>query len=502
MIQATRTFEKFTSFIAQRGGELRFVFFVCLGTVCACAKGEDQEGTKLASVQLPDVSCTLDKMAYPTTASDFGDNHLLYGNRGFLAVYNNEKHLGRDIIYSEGTAMHPIGCGTLRFYGPASGYGTLVAVIEHKLSQPMKVVNGDGSQTQFTNFLSIYGHLRNTPQQSSGTKLPWSVGQEVHPQDIVGYTQADALNGDGPEHLHLGIRLQTVKDAKVVDPSAWFRGNDTPGDGQYKKYYTDPKTFLPALNNSLQTIQDAGKDGDGSCQGCPVKDADTDTSSDTGTGGHDAGHDSASGGFGGMLIDSGTEAGHQGGAGGMGGQAGNQAQAGSGGSSPEDGCGSFNCGTTDPCTAYGSMHCGCLLWNAPKISATLKFAVDGNNNHASAFGSIVPGTAAADGQVTEDEFCTLATFFPSCSVPIGAGTVECSLSLPVGNFALYWNVLKNTMDSHMQYACTNQNNPTMEKFGPGEYALLDGHVQSNVVAQTNAGASNGSNCFSRSGQDY
>jgi hypothetical protein len=31
-------------------------------------------------------------------------------------------------------------------------------------------------------------------------------------------------NGDGAEHLHMGIRLSNTATAKSRDPRAWFRG--------------------------------------------------------------------------------------------------------------------------------------------------------------------------------------------------------------------------------------------------------------------------------------
>ncbi|MFA6100328.1 MAG: M23 family metallopeptidase [Patescibacteria group bacterium] len=195
-------------------------------------------------------SCTVDAVRYPTTVEDF--QNLLYGNRGFLAEYNGIKHLGHDIIYAEGTAIHAITCGKIVFYGPASGYGTLVIVIEHKLATPLSVTNGNGTTTAITSFLTIYGHQRKTPQANGGNALSWQVGDNVGPDDVIGYVQSDALNGDGPPHLHLGVRLQSMAEAKAIDPSAWFRGNDTSGVGQYKKYYTDPATFIPKLQSVLE----------------------------------------------------------------------------------------------------------------------------------------------------------------------------------------------------------------------------------------------------------
>lgn len=194
-------------------------------------------------------NCTVDAVRYPTTLEDF--QKLLYGNRGFLTEYNGSKHLGHDIIYAEGIAIHPIACGKIVYYGPANGYGTLVIVIEHKLAVPLTVINGDGTTTTITAFLTIYGHQRKTQQMNGGNALTWQVGDYVGQNDIISYVQGDAANGDGPEHLHLGIRLQSMTEAKAVDPSAWFRGNDS-ADGKYKKYYTDPAIFIPKVQAALE----------------------------------------------------------------------------------------------------------------------------------------------------------------------------------------------------------------------------------------------------------
>ena len=224
------------------------VLAVC-GLVLGCAKGvvDDQSARYIQPVVHDDpVACTVSAARYPTTAADFSDAHLLYGHRGFLDVYQNVKHLGRDVAYAEGMAIHPIACGTLRFYGPANGYGTLVAVVEHALAAPLAAVNGDGQKVNVSRFLSIYGHLRDSELGNGQNKLPWQVGDTVGPDDVIGFVQSDAKNGDGPEHLHSGIRLQGAAQAQN-DDSAWFRGYDTAGEGAYKKYYADPAVFIPAL---------------------------------------------------------------------------------------------------------------------------------------------------------------------------------------------------------------------------------------------------------------
>lgn len=214
-----------------------------------CAKGiEDREtGRNVQPVVNDDpIACTASSARYPTTADDFSDAHLLYGHRGFLDAYQNVKHLGRDIVYAEGMAIHPMACGTIRFYGPANGYGTLAVVIEHEIDAPLQATNGEGQTSNVTRFMSIYGHLRDSQMENGQNKLSWKIGDTVTPDEVIGYIQSDALNGDGPEHLHSGIRLQSAAQAKASD-SAWFRGYDTAGQGEYKKYYADPAVFITDL---------------------------------------------------------------------------------------------------------------------------------------------------------------------------------------------------------------------------------------------------------------
>lgn len=232
----------------------------------ACTPRDEQREPPVAAYwqnQSPEPACSAVSMRYPTTVSDF--KHMLYGYRGFLTVYQGYKHLGHDIVYTQGTAIHPLSCGVIRFYGPATGYGSLVAVVEHKLEHPLSAENGEGKQVTFSSFLSIYGHLRKTSLSNGGEALPWKVGDIIKPTDIIGYIQSDAFNGDGPEHLHLGIRLQSMAAAQAVD-SAWFRGNDTYGEGAYKRYYADPAVFIP----NMEMFLDGNEFGEGDSLGSSV----------------------------------------------------------------------------------------------------------------------------------------------------------------------------------------------------------------------------------------
>jgi hypothetical protein len=240
----------------------RFIVFLGLITLammtavlvsCAAANTEDENKVAgRAITQTAGQTCLLSDVRYPTTAEDFTDANLLYGGRGFLHEYNGIKHLGRDLILSAGTVVHPIACGKLVVYRPAQGYGSLVAVLEHELPHSIEVVNGDGEYVQVKKFLSIYGHGTLSDPTSMSSDLVWQTGQNLQVTDTLMYIQADKdengqdVNGDGPEHLHFGIRLQSMSEAVGVDPTAWFRGNDS-ADGKYKKYFADPEMFMQNL---------------------------------------------------------------------------------------------------------------------------------------------------------------------------------------------------------------------------------------------------------------
>lgn len=231
------------------------VMLAALTSGCARGVVDNDTGHSKQMVGNGQILCKVQEARYPTTAEDFSDAHLLYGHRGFLDQYQGYGHLGRDLVYAQGTAIHPVACGVLRYYGPANGYGTLVAVVEHEFSNPFHTTNGEGQGTDVERFMSIYGHLRKDPSGDGQNALSWKSGDTVGPGDVLGFVQSDAQNGDGPEHLHLGVRLQSSAQAVSVD-SAWFRGNDTVGEGTYKKYYADPADFVPALVSEFGLYDD------------------------------------------------------------------------------------------------------------------------------------------------------------------------------------------------------------------------------------------------------
>lgn len=110
-----------------------------------------------------------------------------YQGRTFLSPSN---HLGEDGEYAHHDPIYAIADGIVRDACRATGYGRVV-VVEHRLP--------DGS-----NVCSIYGHLCG----HSGYPMVRD-GSLVKKGDLVGYIGDRHENGDGLEHLHLGLRKGT-----------------------------------------------------------------------------------------------------------------------------------------------------------------------------------------------------------------------------------------------------------------------------------------------------
>lgn len=179
-----------------------------------------------------------------------------YAGRTFLV---DASHLGWDIHLPEGQAVYPIGCGTVRIARAARGYGTLGVVVEHRLAAGLSIRNGAGDRVFVDRFLSIYGHMRPTSERGgNGENHTLRVGDVVSPSTLIGYVENRALNGDGVEHLHLGVRLQSMTEAMQTDPTAWFRGYDaTPS---LARWFVDPQQMLAQLRAGLESVfvMDAG----------------------------------------------------------------------------------------------------------------------------------------------------------------------------------------------------------------------------------------------------
>lgn len=193
-----------------------------------------------AATALP---CAVTYVLPPVSNEEFS---LAYAGRSFYADGN---HLGYDIGLPEGTRIHPVACGAVRISRPAAGYGQRVVVLEHGLPRPVTVTNGEGQPAEITRFLSIYGHLRPSQDRSGSVgKVEHAIGDGLDVNDVIGYVDRDATNGDGAEHLHVGIRLQSMDDAKASD-TQWFRGYDT--TPSQRKWFGDPAVFLEELRAAL-----------------------------------------------------------------------------------------------------------------------------------------------------------------------------------------------------------------------------------------------------------
>jgi murein DD-endopeptidase MepM/ murein hydrolase activator NlpD len=107
-----------------------------------------------------------------------------YEGRTFLSPSN---HLGEDSDHPHHATVHAIADGIVREACKATGYGRVV-VVEHRLP--------DGSDV-----CSIYGHLCGHP----GFPMARD-GAPVAQGDLLGYIGDRMENGDGLEHLHLGLR--------------------------------------------------------------------------------------------------------------------------------------------------------------------------------------------------------------------------------------------------------------------------------------------------------
>lgn len=226
----------------------------CLLALPACAQGTlNTAEESIADPVAP--ACTLDGAQHP-----FRGAKPTPGGRGFLASGN---HLGWDLMAPEGLPIYSIGCGVVRLVRAANGYGTLAVVIEHRLPEPTLMTNGRGSRVLVSTFLSIYGHLRPTSERSGrGVSTGLRVGDSVSPETVIGYIEHRAQNGDGDEHLHFGVRLQSVSAAQRSDPTAWFRGYDT--TPTQRGWFADPERALRELAGISQKhppvprVMDAG----------------------------------------------------------------------------------------------------------------------------------------------------------------------------------------------------------------------------------------------------
>lgn len=170
-----------------------------------------------------------------------------YENRSFLSPRN---HVACDFAVAEETPVYAMTDGRIVWYGPASGYGELVVVVETTFGEPIAFRNGGDTSTRTSTILVITGHLRNA-RTRGGTPLAWRVGDMVHAGDLIGFVNDDAHNGDGLPHVHCGTRLMSMSDAMSADPGYWFRGYDN--DGRYRHQFASPIHVFETLNERRAT---------------------------------------------------------------------------------------------------------------------------------------------------------------------------------------------------------------------------------------------------------
>ena len=172
----------------------------------------------------------------PWTPSEF----QYYSGRSF---FYDQDHLGADIQLSEGTPIRAGVNGTIKYYSSATDYGNLVVAIEVDLGTPRSFTNGYGQTVTTSKALWILGHLRSSSgRNGTGQTLSWTPGDIVAPHDIIGYVEHDGENGEGAEHLHLGLRLQSATQAQSTDGSFWLRGHE--GTSDMGQWFADPIAVL------------------------------------------------------------------------------------------------------------------------------------------------------------------------------------------------------------------------------------------------------------------
>lgn len=86
-------------------------------------------------------TCLADSFNYPLPEILYEPGS--YRGRGF---YLDGIHLGEDVELAEGIAIRNVAKGWLRYYGPATGYGDLVAVVEHEFPEEIEFITGRGKE--------------------------------------------------------------------------------------------------------------------------------------------------------------------------------------------------------------------------------------------------------------------------------------------------------------------------------------------------------------------
>ena len=91
--------------------------------------------------------------------------------------------------------------------------------------------------------VTIYGHLRKS-QARGGQALGRKYGDHVKKNDIIGYVNDDAHNGDGGPHLHFGCRLTGETPGEWI---LWGRqtSGQTQSEARFYAAYSEMINLLP-----------------------------------------------------------------------------------------------------------------------------------------------------------------------------------------------------------------------------------------------------------------
>lgn len=147
-----------------------------------------------------------------------------------------ENHSGTDFAAPDGTPFYACAGGTVKYLGPATGYGQWI-VIDHPDSE------GGGC--------SEYGHMWN----AHATGL--HVGDWVDAGQLIGYVGSNGQS-TGP-HLHLTV-WERAYGGQRIDPETWLDGCPYPGEKRKKMAGTLLGIDLSEHQDGL-SLQQAAKEG-------------------------------------------------------------------------------------------------------------------------------------------------------------------------------------------------------------------------------------------------
>lgn len=224
-------------------GASKIVFFCVVAIGCGPVSKDEatESGETSAEIQLVGdrAGCGVaEEFTTPVAAALFAPGS--YRGRDFL---DPASHLGTDIVLAEGTEITSVASGRIAYYGPATGYGELLAAVEYDLGREMEFTSGDGETVRTQHILVIYGHLR-AARYRLGSPLRFVPGDCVAAGQTIGYVNDDEHNGDGAEHLHFGVRLMSATEARAADGRYAFRGYDS--EGRFRGDFTDPSEVVVA----------------------------------------------------------------------------------------------------------------------------------------------------------------------------------------------------------------------------------------------------------------